>query len=90
VEADRLLARAAELGEQIGGLVLSVALPTRGGGVEGGHGSAWVVDPGEGWPADALFNHRRTTRSTSPAAPTTSPGPERGPSLQLGPCTSPS
>ncbi|HEY7070083.1 MAG TPA: serine hydrolase domain-containing protein [Acidimicrobiales bacterium] len=32
-------------------------LLAHGGGGEGGHGSAWVVDPDAGWSAAALFDH---------------------------------
>ena len=32
-------------------------LLAHGGGGEGGHGSAWVVDPEAGWSAAALFSH---------------------------------
>jgi len=45
------------------------------GGGDGGHGSAWVVDPEEGWSAAALFNHPAGYGLDLPAAVT---GQDRG------------
>jgi len=45
-------------------------LLAHGGGGEGGHGSAWVVDPEEGWSAAALFTHPAGYALDVPAAVT--------------------
>lgn len=50
-------------------------LLAHGGGGDGGHGSAWVVDPEEGWSAAALFNHPAGYGLDVPAAVT---GQDRG------------
>jgi hypothetical protein len=47
-----------------------------GGGGAGGHGSAWAVDPEEGWSAAALFNHPAGYALDVAAAVT---GRDRGP-----------
>jgi hypothetical protein len=47
-----------------------------GGGAAGGHGSAWAVDPEEGWSAAALFNHPAGYALDVAAAVT---GRDRGP-----------
>jgi hypothetical protein len=45
-------------------------LLAHGGGGDGAHGSAWVVDPEEGWSAAALFNHPAGYALDVPAAVT--------------------